>query len=143
MTQTHVSQDYITARASTVAIGTSYDASPTALRIQNWNQLQLYCDLFLATATDVRVKVEFAVPQGNDTPVAADWYFHSYLDTAAATGTGLTKAVPLLQTEWIMSATGRYVISLPVNAKWFRVTAKTTAGPGLTTLKILATQGIV
>ncbi len=137
-----VSRDGVTLRASTLAIGTSYDASPTALRAQNWNQLQLFLDLTLATATDVRVKIEFASPVGDATPAAGDWFQQSEADSGAATRSGLTSALPLRVLEWVLPATGKFILPVQLNYKWVRVSAKTTGGPGATTLAVFATQGL-
>lgn len=138
----HVSRDGAIVRFSATAIGTSYDASPTALRTQNWNQVILFCDLTLNTATDVRIKIEFASPTGDAAPVTADWHLQTFADTANATYSGGTESVPLRGLEWILPATGRYALPIPMNYKWIRASAKTTGGPGTTTLQIYATEGM-
>src|ERR1051325_7181424 len=138
----HVSGDGVTLRASTVSIGTSYDSSPTAFRTQNWNQLILFCDLTLNTATDVRIKLEFASPVGDATPAFNDWFQQTYADTANAASASGVETVPLNRLEWQLTATGRYALPVPMNYKWGRASAQTTSGPGSTTLSIYATEGL-
>lgn len=144
----HSSKDPQTIRASTLALATSFDASPTEARMQGWNQALLFCDLTLNTATDVHIKIEFASPPdtggiiGDTAPVAGDWYQQTYADTANAVGSaGTTEAVPLRQLDWVLSATGRYALPVQCNFKWIRVSAKTTGGPGSSTLKVILQQG--
>lgn len=142
-----VSDDPIVVRPSSLSITTSFDASPTAVDMRGWNQAMLFCDLTLNTATDVRIQIEAASPvsgPGGATiaPVAADWHSVGYLDTGSATGT-TTKLVPYAVLELQLAASGRYVFPLPTNYKYLRFKAKTTAGPGSTTLKLMVSQGIV
>lgn len=134
-----ISRDPTTLRLSTVAIASSYDASPVALRMQGWNQAVLFCDLTLNTATDVRIKVEVASPVGDTAPVEADWYQQTASGSATAT-TG-SESVPVLAVEWTLQATGKYALPFPVNYKWIRASAKTTGAPGSTTLAIVCSQG--
>lgn len=144
----HASKDPQVIRASTLALSTSFDAAPTEARMQGWNQAILFCDLTLATATDVRIKVEFASPKdvggivGDTAPGATDWYQQTYGDTPNATGSaGTVEAVPVRALEWTLSASGRYALPIQCNYKWIRVSAKTTGGPGATTLGIILQQG--
>ncbi len=144
-----VSRDPTTLRLAATAIASSYDASPAVLRTQGWNQAIIYCDLTLNTATDVRLKVEFASPPvalglngaGSDTPATGDWFRQTYADSAAAAGSGLEETCPVRCLELILPATGRYAIPVQLNYKYMRVSAKTTGAPGSTTLLIYATVG--
>lgn len=138
----HVSADPVTLRLAATAISTSYDSSPTALRMQNWNQVVLFCNLTLDTATDVRLKVEVASPTGDSSPAAGDWHQYSSLDIASASASGGVSTVPNYGLELKLTATGKYAIPLPCNFKWLRVSAKTTGGPGSTTLLVVASQGL-
>lgn len=137
-----VSAGYVTLRAATTALSSAYDSSPTALKLQNWNQLELFFDLTLSTATDVRVKVEFASPQGDATPAASDWFQMGYADLASASSSGGSTVVPLNDLIWQITATKKINLPIQANYKWVRVSAKTTGGPGSTTLAIYATQGM-
>lgn len=136
-------------RASTLALSTSYDASPTELRVNNQNQLILLCDLTLATATSVEIQIDFATPaEGTNvgsrdaSPSSTDWFTRTYLDTAAAVASSGTETVPTRKMTFQLVETGRYEIPLPMMAKWVRVRAKTTAGPGATTLSIVGVEGL-
>lgn len=135
-----VSRDPYNIRPSTMAIATTYDASPNALRMQNWNQLILLCDMTLNTATSVEIKVQFASPAGDGTPASGDWFDQAYEE--AATVASAVAPVPVSTKVYRMTATGKLRIAIPVCDKWVRVVAKTTGGPGSTTLSITAAQGM-
>lgn len=131
-------------RASSVSIGTGYDASPTELRVNNQNTIMLYCDLTLNTATSAEIQVDFATPaEGtnlgarDDTPASGDWF------TRAIEGSPSSGVVAMSNKTFQLTATGRYEIPVtPVMGKWFRVRAKTTGGPGSTTLSIVGVEGL-
>ena len=141
MVHYHVSEDPIALRASTTAISTSFDSSPTAVTCNDFNQLVLECDLTLNTATDVRIQVEAANPARGPNgatvaPVTADWFPICAADGSTASGSGATIALTYRNLEIVLPATGKYSIALPLAYKFIRVKAKTTAGPGSTTLAI-------
>lgn len=138
-------------RASGTAIGTSYDAAPVELRIQNQNRVALYCNLNLNTATDVLIQVDVATPANGPglanepAPVAADWYPLSETNISGLTvgGTPVTITAPYGQLTIQLTQTGKYAIVLDdVFGKYMRVRAKTTGGPGTTTLSIIGVQGL-
>lgn len=138
-------------RSSGLALGTSYDATPAAeIKAQGFNVLTLLCDLTLNTATSVEVVVEVATPADTATgvkdsdPVAGDWYAKTSANLSGLTvGTGAI-TIPVGAATFQLGATGRYEIVLPnLCAKWVRVKAKTTGGPGTTTLQIIGVQGVV
>jgi hypothetical protein len=148
MSWVHTSEDPIPLRPVATAIGTSFDASPAYFSCNDFNQLILECDLSLATATDVRIVVEAANPSRGPVgatidPVTADWFPISAADGSTASGSGATLALTYRNLEIVLPATGRYSIALPLCYKFVRVKAKTTGGPGATTLKINGTFGKV
>lgn len=149
MSYNPATQSRQTLRASTTAITTSYDSSPAELRVNNQNQLILYCDLALNTATSVEIQVDFATPaegtnvSGRDaSPASSDWFTRTYLDAAAATASSGTMTVPTRKMTFQLVETGRYEIPIPMMGKWVRVRAKTTLGPGTTTLSIVGAEGL-
>ena len=140
----HVSADPATLRLASTAIATSYDSSPTALRMQNWNRLTLFCDLTLATATSVELRIEAASPTGDSTPAAGDWFAIGTSNVSGLTVSSGVATVPVGATIIQLALTDKYAIAINnCNYKWVRVKAKTTGGPGATTLAITATQGLV
>jgi hypothetical protein len=140
-----------TLRSSATAITTSYDSvGIPETRLQNMNALELLCDLTLNTATSVEIQVEVAVPaetaSGTEAtaPAASDWYALSSANISGLTvGSGVITA-PTGALVIQLAATGKYAIVLKdLLAKWVRVKAKTTAGPGTTTLNIIGVEGLV
>ncbi len=138
-----------TLRAAATAITTSYDAAPTELRIQNMNCVALLCDLALNTATSVEIQVDVATPAngpgtvGEPAPVAADWYPLTSYNLSGLTITADELLAPQGKLTIRLTATGKYCIVLRnVFGKYMRVRAKTTAGPGTTTLSILGVEGL-
>lgn len=133
-------------RAAATAITTSYDtpdANTPVLRMQNSNQLVLFCNLTLATATSVEIKLQVANPTDDAAPPAfgsALWFDLPY--TTVGTITAGEAVVPAGTLAYRMTATGKLAITYPMCFKYVRVVAKTTAGPGATTLAITASQGM-
>lgn len=134
-------------RAIGKALSTSYDADPiTELRIGNWNQLVLLCDLVKdAGTTTVEIKVQVASPNaapsnGALAPVAADW-FDLCLNGTPSIAAGIAN-VPINTTVYQMSVTGKIAIPIPVCYKFVRVLAKTTGAAGTSTLVVTATYGM-
>ncbi len=139
-----------TLRSAATAITTSYDSSGIPeTRIMNNNTLMLLCDLTLNTATSVEIQVEVAVPASGSTgteataPAAADWYALSAANISGLTvGSGIITA-PTGALVIQLAATGKHAIVLKnMMAMWVRVKAKTTAGPGSTTLGIIGVEGL-
>jgi hypothetical protein len=148
MSRIHTSEDPIVMRAGTTAIGTSFDASPAVFSCNGFNQLILECDLTLNTATDVRIQVDVANPARGPNgayiaPATSDWFVVSAADGATASGSGAIIALTHRNLEIVLAATGRYSIAIPLSYKFIRVRAKTTAGPGSTTLEISGIFGAV
>lgn len=137
-----VSRDGVTLRASTLALADgTYDATPAELRMQNWNQLMLFCTLTKdAGTTSAEIKVQVASPAGDDAPAAADWHDLAYQDTPAVASA--VASLPMCSLVYRMTATGKLAIPVQCNYKWLRVAAKTTGAVGTTTLAIYATQGM-
>jgi len=137
-------------RSSATAIGTSYDSSNIPeCKIQNMNRVTLMCDLTLATATSVEIQVDLATPADSRAiptevaPVAADWYPLASANVSGLTITATELLVPQGQLTLRLTATGKYAIVLKdVFGKYLRVRAKTTAGPGATTLSIIGVEGL-
>lgn len=138
------------ASATALAAGTYDSANIPEFLIQNCNTVALLCDLTLNTATSVEIQVDCATPDNSPgtviepAPVAADWY-----TLAHANVSGLTVAAPIITAPYghltiQLAATGKYLITLKSDAfgKYLRVRAKTTAGPGLTTLGIIGVSGL-
>lgn len=136
-------------RATATAIGTSYDASPTYVRIRNMNTVTLLCDLTLNTATNVLIQVDVAVPAdapntvADQDPAAGDWYPLGAANLSGLTvGSGVA-TIPVGAATFQLDATGKYAIRLKdLCAGWIRVRAKTTGGPGSTTLQIIGVEGL-
>ncbi len=136
-------------RAAATAIGTSYDAAPTPIKIRGQNTVTLLCDMTLNTASSVEIQVEVATPADvNGTnvdaaPAAADWY-----PLEAGNASGLTVGsgiitIPIGAATWQLGATGKCTIRLQgLCASWLRVKAKTTGGPGTTTLSVIGVEGL-
>ncbi len=138
-----------TLRLSTLQIvQDTYDTAPTEIKVQGWNQVVLYCDLALNTATSVEIQVQVAAPADvpgqikDAAPASGDWHTLAYIDTALAAGTTGTKQIPVRLREYQLPATNKYAIELPIAAKWMRVRAKTTGAVGTTTLAIIGQQGM-
>lgn len=138
-----VNDDPAPLRLSTLAIGTSFDAAPVPIPTKGFNQLVLLCDLTLNTATDVLIRVDVACTNGTTAPAtgSTEWHELALLDTAASVGAAGVETVPARVQEFQLLASGRYAIPLACAYKWIRVRAKTTGGPGSTTLGIKAIQG--
>lgn len=144
----HASEDPIALRLSTASIATSFDATPIEIMCNDFNQLIMNCDLSLATATDVRIQVDAANPARGPNgariaPVTADWFTVAVADGATASGATNTETLTYRKQELKIEATGKYAIALPLCYRYIRVRAKTTAGPGATTLAITGTFGKV
>ena len=132
-------------RLAATAITTSYDtpdADTQVLRMGNWNQLILFCNLTLATATSVEIKLQVANPANDEVPAydSALWFDLPY--STAGTITSGEAVVPIGSLVYRMTATGKVAPSFPCAYKFVRVLAKTTGGPGATTLAITASQGL-
>lgn len=138
----------IPVRLAATSLSTSFETPDgttrgVPIRMQNWNQLILFCDLTLATATSAEIKVQVANPKDDKDPPAASsalWYDLPY--QTAGTITAGVATVPTGAYAPSLSATGKTTISIPCAFKYVRVLAKTTAGPGATTLAITASQGL-
>ena len=137
-------------RDSTLAIGTSYDTTPAyQIRVQGSNCVMLQITVALNTATSAEVQVEFATPlQANGTnldpaPVTADWFARSDGNYTGRTITSGVIANPMGAVAFSFAASGTYeVVLYPVMAKWLRVKAKTTGGPGTTTVSVTGVTGM-
>lgn len=135
-------------RATGTSLSTSFETPNgttrgVPLRMGNWNQLILFCDLTLATATSAEIKVQVANPKDDkDPPAAASalWFDVPY-QTAGTIASGVA-TVPTATYAPSFAATGKWAVSIPCAYKFVRVLAKTTAGPGATTLAVTASQGL-
>jgi hypothetical protein len=132
----HVSSDPIDVRSG--SLGTSFDASPKALRAQNWNQAIFYFDLTLGAATDARVQIDVASPSGDAEPTA--WSSLVWQDGSGTSIASGVCTVPVYTYELKFSASGRYAVPVPLNYKWVRLRAKATGA--VATLVITATTGL-
>ena len=136
-------------RASGTAIGTSYDAAPVAVKIRGLNTVTLLCDLTLNTATSAEIQVEIATPADTNgtnvdsPPAAADWYpLESHNVSGLTVGSGII-TIPVGAAVYQLGATGKATIRLTnICASWLRVKAKTTGGPGSTTLSVIGVEGL-
>lgn len=134
-------------RASSKALSTSYDTDPILeLRVGNWNQLVLLCNLTKdAGTTSVEIKVQVASPDaspsnGATAPAAGDWYDLCFNGTAAIAAGIAT--IPANTTVYQMTVTGKLAIPVPICYKFVRVLAKTTGAAGTSTLVVTATYGM-
>lgn len=141
----------IPVRASGTSLSTSFETPDgttrgVPIRLGNWNQLLLHCDVTLNTATSVEVKIQAANPKDDSTatgaPAAAStlWFDLPY-QTAGTITAGLA-TVPTGSYAPQFTATGRWIVSVPCAYKFVRVLAKTTGGPGTTTLTVTASQAM-
>lgn len=135
-------------RASSTSLSTSFETPDgttrgVPLRMGNWNQLVLFCDLALNTATSAEIKIQVANPKDDAAaPAAASTLWFDLPYQTAGTITAGVATVPTGSYAPSLSATGKVAISVPCDYKYVRVLAKTTAGPGTTTLAITASQGL-
>lgn len=112
------------------------------MRLQNWNQLVVYMDLTLDTATDARVRFDVCSIGGDSAPVEADWYALPWQDGAGTSITAGVCTVPAYVYEVKLTASGKYALPLPCNYKWVRVKCKATGVAGAATLGIYVTTGM-
>lgn len=142
----HVSKDPKSLRSG--ALTTNFDTTPTALRMQMWNQAVFFFTVVLDTATDVRVRLEAASPtptpgQILDTEPAsdsADWAAVASTEAGSASGGVLTVPVDALELKF--TASGSYAYPVPSNYQWLRIKAKATGTAGAATLAVKATTGM-
>lgn len=134
-----ISRDPITLRPVATAIGTTFDAAPVEMQCAEFNRLTLLCTMVLNTATNVILRIEVATPATGPNgatvaPVAADWHILQILDPADGS---FAEIAPT------MTASGSYAFPLEINSQYVRVSAKTTLGPGTTTLLVKGVFGNV
>lgn len=141
-----VSGDPKTLRSSSALTGSFVES--LALKTNMWNQVILFLDVTLTTATDIRVQLQAASPTRTPGTIidaepsagSSEWHDVAFQDGAnAATATAVT-TVPITTFEMKLTASGRYAFPLPVNYQWIRCKAKATGGDA--TLTIKATTGM-
>lgn len=119
-------QNYLPVRIRTAAIlTTGYVAGTVLKECSGYDQLTLYVDFTIGSLTDLQVKVEFSVDGGT---TYAQETFSSISTTTDTLSIGIHK----------MAATGVYVINVPVQGDWIKVSA---IGTGTVTSSSLAITG--
>jgi len=122
-----------------------------ALKTNMWNQVILFLDVTLDTATDVRIQLQAASPvKTQQYPIidvepsagSTDWCDIAFQDGANASTASAITTVPLTTFEIKLTVSGRYAFPLPVNYQWIRAKAKATGTVGNATLSIKATTGM-
>lgn len=119
-----------------------------ALKTQMWNQVVLFIDATLDSATDIRIRIEAASPTRtpgkilDDEPSAGSSEWHSIAFQGGATEAAGVASVPVETFEIVLTASGRKAFPLPVNYQWIRCSAKATGTVGSATLTIKATTGM-
>lgn len=138
MSDFQVSHDGKELRASTTSLGTSYDSADViTYRMQNWNQLLLFCTVAGFDATSVEIKVQAALTAGDVAPTS--WFDLPAEDSPVTDAT--TATFPVRAKIYQMLGDGTLLIGVPACFKWVRVVGKRTDGTTATTLAITAQQG--
>ncbi len=137
-----VSPDGKVLRAAATSLGSSFDSSNIIeYRMQNWNQLLLFCIVAGFDATSVEIKLQAALTAGDTAPASADWYDVAAVDVSGATLAATTAIFPIRGNIYQMLDNGQLVIPVPSCYKHIRVVGKRTGGTTATTLAITAQQG--
>jgi hypothetical protein len=138
MSDYQVSHDGKELRAATTSLGTSFDsADVVTYRMQNWNQLLLFCTVSGFDATSVEIKVQAALTAGDATP--SSWFDLPAEDSPVIDPT--TATFPVRAKVYQMLGDGTLLIGVPSCFKWVRVVGKRTGGTTATTLAVTAQQG--
>lgn len=101
---------------------TSYVASIVLDQVENYNQLNLYCYFTKGSLTTAEVKVEFSIDGTN-------YAQQSMVTSSAGVGT-------VNKFEYQTAEDGNVVLSLPISARFIKVSAKGTGTVSSSSLKI-------
>lgn len=119
-----INNDSSTIRAS--AVLTSSYVAATDIDCQNASQVYIYLNYTKGDETSCEVKVEYSY---DDT---------TYFQETAVT-TGATAALTI--STYQMTATGKFVLQIPIMARWLRISVKASAGTPTGTLAIVEQRG--
>lgn len=134
--------DAITLRSAAV-LTTSYvipsrplpDGTTTqaGINIADWNQLVLYVQATLGSATDIRIRVEYS-------PDNSTWFAQTALDI----GTPASSLVDgdLARVEYVIESTDNFVLPIPAAYRYMRIQCKATASGSGTSLTVQLAPGI-
>jgi hypothetical protein len=136
-----VSPDGKVLRAATTSLGATFDsANVITYRMQNFNQLLLFCTVAGFDATSVEIKVQAALTAGDTAPASGDWFDLAAQGSATTSGTDAT--FPIRTAIFQMLGNDQIVIPVPACYKWVRAVGQRTGGTTATTLAITAMQGM-
>ena len=138
-------QDYVvkTVRASLV-LTTSYvagiilgskngvvgTAAPADLLLENYNQLNLLVDFTIGSLTSAEIMIEYGIDDGAG---SVDYYQETFQNIGGATSTDTLG-------NHTITATGKYIISVPLKCRYVKVSSK---GTGTVTNSLLAVKAIL
>lgn len=120
---------------SSAVLTTSYVAA-NVIQVQNKNQAHIQVNFTIGAATDGRIKIEFSEDN-------SDFYQETYLDIAAGSAAGAVWSTPIYLHEYILPATGKYNIPVPINCQYIKISAKATTSAVGTLCSIYLVDGIV
>ena len=141
-------QDYAVVNVRTAAIlTTSYVAgtiigaknatlnspSPTDVCLEGYNQCSLLVDFTIGSLTSLEVMVEYGIDDGVGGYL---WYEDTFLSYSTKTGSASLGT-------YQMTDAGKYIISVPIKARYIRVSAKGTGTTTNSTCNIKAIIGTV
>jgi hypothetical protein len=136
-----VSPDGKVLRAAATSLGATFDSTDViTYRMQNMNQLMLYCTVAAFDATSVEIKPQVALTAGDTAPASGDWFDLPRLDTPVTSGTDAI--TPVRSDIYQMLGNGQLCIPIPACYKWVRAIGRRTGGTVATTLAITAMQGM-
>jgi hypothetical protein len=119
---------FTTVRASAAlttsyVLATAHSATVGLIHCNDYNQMTLYVTYTKGSSDDARIKLEFSNDNGTT------WF----QQTASAYSSGVST---ISLHEYLFSATGNYVVPVPLNYKLARIYAKATTSGASTLLGI-------
>jgi len=125
----------VSIRAASV-LTLSFVNAATTISMQNWNQLILWLDFTTGSSTGFTVRLEAADDE------QLEWYKLPAIDAAVIASN--VASVPTYASEYTFAAvTDKYVLPIPANYRYIRVSAKALTSATDTSLAIYYTQGLV
>lgn len=106
--------------------------APADICLEGYNQLSLLVDFTIGSLTSLEVKVEYGIDDGSGGYL---WYQDTFLSYGAYGSSSLG--------AYQMTATGKYIISVPIKARYIRVSTKGTGTVTDSTCNIKAIVGTV
>lgn len=119
-------QEDITTIRSAAILTNSYVAGAVLEDVEHYNQLILYVDFTLGSLTNGKIKIEFSDDN-------SDYYQETYSSVSAGVSTETVG-------DHTFAATGKYTLSIPIKAKYIKVSA---LGTGTVTSSSMAISAIV